>query len=255
MPVSVAIIAKDEEKRLPHCLDSLSFADEVLVVDSASGDRTVEIAKAFGARVLIEPWRGYAGQKQFAVNHCVHDWVLILDADEWISRETGNKVKSISDAPDPAIAAYSFLRKNFFHGRWIRHCGWWPDRVVRLVNRRVGQFNDPLVHEQWISNGKVKALELIIEHRSFRSYSDLIHKMDRYSTLAAQDMLKAGRGVKWFSPFSHGAWMFVRTYLLELGILEGFDGFMISVLNAGGSFLKYAKLREIRLHQQYLEEG
>ena len=250
MLVSVAIIAQDEENRLPQCLDSLSFADEILVVDSGSRDKTVDIAKSFGCSVLLEPWRGYAKQKQFAVDHCLNDWVLILDADERIPGETGEKIKRIIDGPAPAIAAYSFLRKNFFHNRWIRHCGWWPDRVVRLVNRRHGQFNDQLVHERWVANGSVKQLDLAIEHRSFRCYSDLIRKMETYSTLAAQDMLKMGRRSHWWSPLSHGLWMFIRTYVLELGIIEGFDGFMISVLNAGGSFLKYAKLREMMLHGQ-----
>jgi len=250
MLVSVAIIAQDEENRLPQCLDSLSFADEILVVDSGSRDKTVDIAKSFGCSVLLEPWRGYAKQKQFAVDHCLNDWVLILDADERIPGETGEKIKRIIDGPAPAIAGYSFLRKNFFHNRWIRHCGWWPDRVVRLVNRRHGQFNDQLVHERWVANGSVKQLDLAIEHRSFRCYSDLIRKMETYSTLAAQDMLKMGRRSHWWSPLSHGLWMFIRTYVLELGIIEGFDGFMISVLNAGGSFLKYAKLREMMLHGQ-----
>jgi len=250
MLVSVAIIAQDEENRLPQCLDSLSFADEVLVVDSGSRDKTVDIAKSFGCSVLLEPWRGYAKQKQFAVDNCLNDWVLILDADERVPRETGERVKKIIGSPETKFAAYSFLRKNFFHNRWIRHCGWWPDRVVRLVNRRHGQFNDQLVHERWISDGSVKQFDLAIEHRSFRCYSDLIRKMETYSTLAARDMLKMGRRSQWWSPLSHGLWMFIRTYVLELGIIEGFDGFMISVLNAGGSFLKYAKLREMMLHGQ-----
>jgi len=250
MPVSVAIIAQDEENRLPRCLDSLSFADEVLVVDSGSRDKTVDIAKSFGCRVLLEKWRGYAKQKQFAVDNCLNDWVLILDADEQVPGETGEQVKKIIGSPETKFVAYSFLRKNFFHDRWIRHCGWWPDRVVRLVNRRLGRFNDQLVHERWISDGSVKQLDWAIEHRSFRCYSDLILKMETYSTLAAQDMLKKGRRSQWWSPLSHGLWMFVRTYVLELGIIEGFDGFMISVLNAGGSFLKYAKLREMMLHEE-----
>ncbi len=247
MPISIAIITQDEENRLPNCLESLSFADEILVVDSGSRDGTVDIAKSFGCKVLLETWRGYARQKQFAVDNCLNDWVLILDADERIPRETGEKVRRIIGSPESKFAAYSFLRKNFFHNRWICHCGWWPDRVVRLVNRRLGQFNDQLVHERWISDGNIKALDLTIEHRSFRCYSDLVHKMETYSTLAAQDMLKKGRHAPWSSPLSHGLWMFVRTYMLELGFMEGFDGFMISVLNAGGSFLKYAKLREMML--------
>ncbi|MBW2047863.1 MAG: glycosyltransferase family 2 protein [Deltaproteobacteria bacterium] len=247
MPVSVAIVAQDEEKRIPHCLSTLAFAQEVLVVDSGSRDRTVEIARSHGCRVISEPWRGYARQKQFAVDNCENRWVLILDADEQVPVETGRSIRRITDSPDPRFSAYSLLRKNFFHDRWIRHCGWWPERVVRLVDRRRGRFNDRLVHEQWIADGEVGELDMAIEHRSFQSYSDLIKKMDTYSTLAALDMLRRGRRSGWWSPISHGTWMFFRTYLLELGVMEGFDGFMISVLNGGGSFLKYAKLREMLL--------
>ena len=246
MPFSVAIITQDEEQRLPGCLRSVSFADEVLVVDSGSRDNTVSIAKSFGCRVLLEPWRGYAKQKQFAVNNCLNDWVLILDADERVPGKTAEKIKEILNSPEKRFSAYGFLRKNFFHNRWIRHCGWWPDRIVRLVDRRLGHLSDHLVHESWLSDGAVKELDLIIEHYSFRNYSDLIHKLETYSTLAAREMLRNGKRAGCLSPLSHGLWMFLRTYMLELGVLEGFDGFIISVLNGGGSFMKYAKLREIR---------
>ena len=250
MPFSVAIITKNEEDRLPICLKSVAFADEILVVDSGSGDDTVEIAKSFGCRVLLETWRGYAKQKQFAVDNCRNDWVLILDADESVPRITAEKIVEVLGRPEQKITAYSFLRKNFFHNRWIRHCGWWPDRIVRLVHRQHGRFSDHLVHEQWISDGSIQELDVAIEHNSFRNYTDIIHKMDTYSTLAAQDMLKMGKHGGCISPFSHGIWMFVRTYIFELGVLEYFDGFVISILNAGGSFLKYAKLRELMIHGQ-----
>ena len=124
--LSVAVIAKNEEERLPDCLKSAAFADEVLVVDSGSSDRTTQVAETFGARVLVEPWRGFSGQKQFAVDRCTHDWVLVLDADERIPQET---VRAIGEAlgRDQGAAAYRFRRKNYLHGRWIRHSGWWPD--------------------------------------------------------------------------------------------------------------------------------
>lgn len=247
MSVSVAIITRDEEERLPDCLKSASFADEIVVVDSGSQDKTVSIARAFGCKVVSEKWRGYARQKQFAVDNCSNDWVLILDADERIPGETAEKIGVILDDPEQEFSAYSFLRKNYFHNRWIRHCGWWPDRVVRLVDRTQGRLSEQLVHERWISNGAVKELDVAIEHYSFRSYSDLIHKMETYSTLAAKEILEKGVRAAWWSPITHGLWMFVRTYILELGLLEGFDGLIISVLNGGGSFLKYAKAREMMI--------
>jgi len=252
MSFSVAIVTQDEEDRLPDCLKSVSFADEVVVVDSGSRDNTVGIARSFGCRVLTETWRGYAKQKQFAVDNCSNDWVLILDSDERIPWETAREIKELLSPSEHDFAAYSFLRKNFFHNRWIRHCGWWPDRIVRLVDRRRGRFSDHLVHESWISEGSIKKLGVTIEHRSFRNYSDLIHKLETYSTLAAQEMLKGGKRAGALSPLSHGIWMFLRTYLLELGVLEGFDGFIISALNGGGSFMKYAKLREAKAYGQSL---
>lgn len=245
MPISIAIITKDEENRINACIESLSFADEIVVVDSGSTDNTVHIARSAGCRVLIEKWRGYAGQKQFAVDQCRNDWVFILDADERIPHGTA---KTLSEMPLNAvqsITAYSFLRKNYFHDQWIRHCGWWPDRIVRLVNRKKGNFNDRLVHERWISSGTVRDLDLTIDHYSFRDYSDLINKMQAYSTLSARDMFTQGKHAGWWTPLTHGLWMFLRTYIFEMGFLEGFDGFMISALNAGGSFMKYAKLKEL----------
>jgi glycosyltransferase involved in cell wall biosynthesis len=246
MPFSVAIITKDEEDRLPDCLESVSFADEIVVVDSGSRDNTISIAKSFGCKVLTETWRGYAKQKQFAVDSCTNDWVLILDSDERIPDETAREIRELLAPHERDFAACSFLRKNFFHNRWVRHCGWWPDRIVRLVDRRRGRFNNLLVHESWITEGSVKDLGVTIEHRSFRNYSDLIHKLETYSTLAAEEMLRDGKSAGTLSPLSHGIWMFLRTYILELGVLDGFDGFIISTLNGGGSFMKYAKLREAR---------
>lgn len=250
MLISVSIVAQDEADRLADCLQSVSFADEVLLVDSGSRDDTVSIAESFGCRVISQPWLGYARQKQYAVDHCRNDWVLIIDADERVPVETAGALAEVSNFTEKEYAGYSFLRKNFLHGRWIRHCGWWPNRVVRLVDRRLGRFSNDSVHERWLSDGTVKALDFHIEHHSFRNYADMIHKMQTYSTLAAQDMLRSGEHAWWWSPLSHGLWMFIRTYFLELGVLEGFDGFMISLLNAEGSFMKYAKLREAMIYRQ-----
>ncbi|MFH1489346.1 MAG: glycosyltransferase family 2 protein [Pseudomonadota bacterium] len=245
-PISVAVITKNEEDRLPDCLKSVAFADEILVVDSGSEDRTREVAEAFGARVLIEPWRGFSGQKQFAAEKCRHDRVLILDADERIPPETAEVIRKEMECRGPGIAGYSFRRMNYFRGRWIRHCGWWPDRILRLVDRRKGHFDGRAVHEKWVADGEVKDLDAVIGHISFRNISELVKKMEDYSNIAARDLLvKKGRATSW-TPVSHGLWMFFKTFFLERGLLDGFDGFVISVMNAGGSFLKYAKFLELR---------
>lgn len=247
-PLSVAIIARDEADRIGACLDSLGFADEVVVVvDERSRDDTLAIARAHGCRAISHPWLGYAKQKQFAVNQCTRDWVLILDADERVPPETAETLGRLMTASDADVAAYGFLRRNLFHGRWFKRCGWWPDRVVRLVNCRKGRFSGDLVHERWIADGPIERLDAVLDHYSFPTYAALIEKMQNYSTLAALQMEKDGRRAGWWSPISHGLWTFFRSYLLELGVLEGFDGFVISLTNAGGSFMKYAKLRERRL--------
>lgn len=242
--LSVAIITKNEEERLPDCLKSVHFADDIAVIDSESTDQTIAIAKNMGARVFIEPWKGYAQQKQSAVDHCLYDWVLILDADERVPPATAAKISETLKTVSAETAAFGFNRKNILHDKWIKHCGWYPDRIVRLVNRKIGKFDECYVHESWHTQGKVAMLETDIEHISFRDYSEMIVKMEHYSSLAAKEFLKNQKSVNRFSPLFHGLWMFFRTYFIELGLLEGFDGFMISTLNAGGSFLKYAKLIE-----------
>jgi glycosyltransferase involved in cell wall biosynthesis len=243
--LSVAIITKNEEERLPDCLKSVHFADEIVVIDSESTDRTVEIAKSLGARVIIEPWKGYALQKQSAVDQCLFDWVLILDADERIPTATSEIILNTLGSQVEKIDAFGFRRKNFLHGKWIKHCGWYPEYIIRLVNRKRGSFIDRSVHERWITEGTVKRLDADIEHISFRNYSEMITKMQNYSTLAAKELFNNKKTSNSFSPFIHGTWMFFRTYILELGFLDGFDGLMISNMNAGGSFLKYAKLKEL----------
>ena len=248
--LSAAIITLNEEDRLPDCLKSLGFVDEVLVVDSGSSDRTVEVAKEHGARILSEKWRGFSFQKQFAVDQCQNDWVLILDADERIPEETAAVIMEQLSGQDGETAAYSFKRKNYLHGRWIRHCGWWPDRIVRLVDRHRGAFDGRAVHEKWVPAGRVGALDVPIEHISFRNYSELVAKMESYSTLSSMELFERGTTVGAFTPVTHGLWMFLKTYLIERGFLDGFDGFMISIMNAGGSFLKYAKLREHAMEKE-----
>jgi (heptosyl)LPS beta-1,4-glucosyltransferase len=250
--LSAAIITYNEEQHLPGCLDSLAFCNEIILVDSGSHDRTLDIARSFGCRVFSHPWLGYARQKQLAIDRCYNDWVLILDADERVCAETAETIPRLLSEHNSSVAGFSLVRKNYFHGRWIRHCGWWPEHVLRLVNRNQGCYSQHLVHERWITNGVVKPTSLVVEHYSFRSYSALVEKMQTYSTLSATEMYQQGKQAHWWSPALHGAWTFMRTYFVHLGILDGFDGFMIAALNGGGSFLKYAKLREARCYGEHM---
>ncbi|MCD6213466.1 MAG: glycosyltransferase family 2 protein [Candidatus Desulfofervidus sp.] len=243
LPLSVIIITKNEEERLPHCLKSVNFAEDIVVVDAGSQDRTIEIAKSFGCRVFIEKWKGYGPQKQSALEKTYYKWVLSLDADERIPPETAQIISQVIQAPK--AQAYSFLRKNFFHGKWIKYCGWWPDRVIRLFEKGHGKF-EGMVHETWVTEGKIIELKAPIEHYSYENYSQMLKKLDEYSSTRARELYDKGIRVNLLTPFLHGGWMFIRSYFLKLGFLNGLDGFVISFMNAGSSFFKYAKLLELQ---------
>ncbi len=247
--VSVAVITHNEAGRIADCLRSVGFADELVIVDSGSTDDTIAIAEEFGAKIIYQPFSGFGPQKQFAVDHCRHDWILLLDADERVDEKSAEAIHQAVRFPPDGVAAFEFQRKNFLHGRWIRHCGWWPDPLLRLVDRRQGRFSDDMVHEQWLTDGKVLPLPGVIEHHSFRNYADMIDKLQRYSTLGAAQMVARGHSTYPWSPLLHGLWTFVQVYGLRLGVLDGFDGFMIALLNAGGSFMKYAKCLEALRHR------
>ncbi|MBI5074843.1 MAG: glycosyltransferase family 2 protein [Nitrospirae bacterium] len=244
IPLSVAIITKNEEKNLPDCLRSVSFADEIVVVDSRSSDRTVAIATDLGCRVFVEDWKGDGPQKNSAIDKCSHEWVLIVDADERIPEETKAEIRRLLDN-DQGADAYSFPRKNYFHGRWIKHCGWWPDRIIRLVKKSKGRYRS-ITHGIWATSGTLALTHAPIEHFSFGSYSDMLKIMEGRSTDMAKELFDAGRRVNAFTPFLHGATMFIQVYILKRGFLDGLDGFVIAITRAGGSFLKYAKLLELQ---------
>lgn len=243
IPVSAAIITKNEEARLGRCLDSLDFVDEIVVLDSGSKDGTVELARKKGCVIYHEDWKGYGPQKNSAIQKCRNKWVLIVDADEVIPEDTksiiANAIKSES------IQAYSFSRKNYFHYRWIKTCGWWPDRVVRLLQKESGRFVNN-VHEEWVVDGETAPLDAYIEHYSYSSYTEMVQKMDAYSTMSARALYESGKRVNCLTPFSHGLSMFIKTYVIRRGFLDGMDGFIISIVHSGASFFKYAKLLEMQ---------
>lgn len=241
--ISIAIITKNEEANLSSCLQSVYFADDIVIVDSGSMDRTTDIAKEFGCRVFIEEWKGYGPQKNSAIEKCKHEWVLIIDADERVPSETMQKIVEILQNPE--ADAYSFPRKNFFHNKWIKNCGWWPDESIRFVKKSAGRFIN-LTHEKWETAGVVKGLDVPIEHYVFKSYSDMVKIMESRSTHMAAELYHSGKRVKPMTSVIHGLSMFIKIYFIQLGFLEGIDGFVIALTRAGGSFLKYAKLLELQ---------
>jgi len=245
LPLSVAIITKNEEERLPDCLASVAFADEVVVVvDAESEDRTVEIAKEFGAKVFVEPWRGFGVQKQFAIDQCKNSWVLVLDADERLSKESVEELHDIIS--DPVICeAYSIPRKNYFFGRWIRHAGWWPDRTIRLFRNGKARMSPQLVHESLQVGGRVCELRHPLIHFPFRNLRHMMRKMDEYSTAGAEGLFAAGKTASIYKAVSRALWALFYNYIFRGGFLDGGAGVIIAISDATNIFFKYAKLAEL----------
>lgn len=243
IPLSAAVITKDEEKNLPGCLKSLSFADDIVVVDSGSTDKTIEIAKEFGCRVFVEDWKGFGPQKNSAVDKCKHEWVLLLDADERVPYETKETIEKALDKP--TAEAYRFRMKHFVHGNWIKHAGYWPDWHIRLINKTKGSFLG-MTHEKWVTAGRVHDLNAHIEHHAFSNYADMLTSLDEYSTIISRELFASGRRANPLTPLYHGIGTFLKIYLLQRGCLAGIDGLIIALTKAGGSFFKYAKLLELQ---------
>jgi glycosyltransferase involved in cell wall biosynthesis len=245
IPLSVALIVFNEAENLPECLRSVSFARQIVVVDSGSTDETLRIAADFGCDVFTEPWRGFGPQKQLAVERCREPWVLVLDADERILPGTAETIRRIVANAGGHAAGYSFPRKNFFQGRWIRHAGWWPDRVVRLFRRGKGRMTEAAVHEAVVVEGSVEALEAPIDHRTEGDLGRILRKIDRYSSLGAEEAFAAGRRSTIWSAFLRAKWTFFQDYLLRGGFLDGPQGLTLAATDAVNKFFKYAKLAEL----------
>lgn len=243
-PLSAVIIAQDEEARIEACLRSLAFADEIVVVDSGSTDRTVEIARRYTDRVVSVPWRGFGPQKQAAVALAAHDLVLNVDCDEVVPPELAAELAALQSAPALA-AAYALPRRTFLGDKEIRWCGWRPDHIVRLFDRTRAGFTADLVHERVVAQGEVARCRHPLVHHSFRGFADLVAKLNRYSDLAARQMHARGRRAGALDAALRPLVTFARTYLLRLGILDGFEGLEIAVADAVTTFAKYAKLREL----------
>jgi len=244
-PVTVTIITLDEADHIGAAIDSASWADEILVVDSGSTDRTVDIARSKGARVLTRAWTGYVDQKNFAAREAAHDWIFSLDADERIPPALANEVTSIL-AGEPGCRGYRVPRVTFHLGRWIRTTDFYPDYQMRLYDRRAGTWQGQYVHESVKVAGPTGQLTHDLEHYSFSDLRDQIKRINHYSTLAAKQMYDAGRRTGPIEILVHPPAAFVRNYVLRRGFLDGTAGLTISLLNAWGVGLKFMKLWELQ---------
>ena len=243
VPLSVAVITKNEEEALPDCLRSVSFADDVVMVDSGSTDRTVERAKEHGCRVFVEEWKGYGPQKQSAIEKCTHDWILVLDADERIPDETRSEI--VRAIEGPKADAYSFPRKNHFCGKWIRHGTWGSDEVTRLFRKGAARMSGRLVHET-IEAGSAAKIMVPIFHYPDLSVKGMAKKIDAYSSTSAEQLLSEGKRSSVLKAFSRGLAAFLKCYFLKRGMLDGKEGFIIASYNAIYTYYKYLRLLEIQ---------
>jgi glycosyltransferase involved in cell wall biosynthesis len=242
MRVSVTVITKNEEMAITRCLQSVLWADEIVVLDSGSTDRTVEIAREMGAKVTVkQDWPGFGPQKNRALELATGDWILSLDADEWLTPELAEEIRStITGKPD--FDAYRLPRSSSFCGRFMRHSGWWPDYVVRVFRHGAARFSDDIVHERTLVDGAVGTLRNPLMHETYVDLDDMQEKFNRYSSLGAQTLHVRGARGSLGKAILHGLAAFVRTYLLRRGFLDGREGFMLAVANAEVAYYKYVKL-------------
>jgi glycosyltransferase involved in cell wall biosynthesis len=245
MKISATIITFNEERNVARVIESLRCCDEILVLDSGSNDRTVEIATKHGARVEEASWHGYAAQKNIAAKMASNDWILALDADESLSEALEAEIWQIKKA-GPEFDGYTVPRLAQYLGRWILHSGWHPDRKVRLFNRTKATWIGEFVHESVKVNGTVGHLESNLLHFTCSSLSEHLKTMDGYTTLAAQELVERGTSLSMSRLLFDPPWTFFRTYIMRLGFLDGAEGLSIAYMAALYNFVKYSKARNMR---------
>ncbi len=240
--LTVTIITYNEEENIMACLESVKWVDEIVVVDSFSSDRTVEICRDYTDKIFQHQWQGYAKQKQMAVDYAKGPWVLILDADERLTPELKNEIIGTLSKTD--YDGFYISRKNFFLEKWIRHSGWWPDHTLRLFRKGRVFLEDREVHEKVVVEGRVGYLKNPLEHYTYRTISDFVKKMENYSTLAAREIKRKSGRSGLFSITLRPVFTFIKMFFLRVGFLDGMHGLVLSMLYCYYTFLKYAKTWE-----------
>lgn len=251
MKITATIITYNEEKNIAKAICSVLWADEIIVVDSNSTDKTVKIAEQLGAKVIIQPWLGFSKQKQFAVNQAKNDWIFSLDADEIVSKELAAEIKFIAENNSKsANVAYRIPRLSFYMNRPIKHSGWYPDSQIRFFDRNNAKWKDVLIHESVEVCGKVENLHRDIHHFSVENATHH-HKMigERYAPLSAQQMFENGRKTSVFKTKTIGSVVFLQIYFLKLGFLDGFPGYCIARFASHHAFMKHLLLLEMQQTQ------
>ena len=242
IPVSVAIVTKNESRNIKDSLESVKDFDDIVVVDAFSSDNTREICRKYTERVYEHEWQGYAAQKQTAIDYANNDWVLILDADERVTPELRQEI--MKKVKENSLSGFYIPRKNFFLGKWIRHSGWWPDHTLRLFKKDVSKMEQRAVHEKVNVNGAVGHIRAPFEHYTYRTISEYIGKMDNYASLSAEELGNRGFISAFISMLFSPVVVFLKMYLLRQGFRDGIHGLVLAVLYSFYTFLKYAKVLE-----------
>jgi glycosyltransferase involved in cell wall biosynthesis len=243
--ISVVIITFNEEKNLSRCLDSVKeIADEIIIVDSYSTDKTQEIAQKYNTTFIQREFKGYGDQKNFALDQASNDYVLSLDADEVLSPKLIETIKN----EDLTLDGYLLNRITNYVGHWVKHCGWYPDRKIRLINKNKGRWTNDLIHEYIkVDSPNIKLLKGDLLHYSYNSISDHITQTNKFTTISAKSAFKKGKWSNTFKILTRPAWQFFRDYIIKLGFLDGRTGFTICKINALSTFLKYSKIKELQM--------
>ncbi|MFQ5900132.1 MAG: glycosyltransferase family 2 protein [Thermodesulfobacteriota bacterium] len=246
--LSVTIIALNEEANIRGCLTSVRWADEIIVSDSGSSDRTVDICKEYGAKVFQDEWLGFGKQKNLCSERACNDWILNIDADERVTSELRVEIEKALQE-DRCDGLY-IPRKSFFLGKWIKYCGWYPDYNLRLFRKGKGAFTERRVHEAVEFKGETAYLKYPLEHHTYKTISDYIQRMDRYAGLAAEEMAANGRKASYLDILLRPELTFFKMFFLKMGFLEGYRGLILSSLYAAYTLSKYARLWEIRCEKR-----
>jgi glycosyltransferase involved in cell wall biosynthesis len=248
MNLSVGLITHNEEKDLPRTLDAVKkLADEIIIVDNGSTDRTVEIARSFHAKVYTEDWKGFGAQKNSVIDKCKGKWILLIDADEEITPPLARAIQEIVTANPPQYEVYKIRFTSFCFGKKIKYGGWSNFFRVRLFLNGAGKYDDKQVHENFVTTGKVGAIKSTINHYTYACLEEYINKFNAYSSQSAFQYWKTGKSKSIASAYVASLFHFIEMYLLKLGFLDGYEGFLLSKISAMYVLIKYAKLRELKM--------
>lgn len=245
MDISVYIIAFNEADKIRDCINSVLWADEIIVADSHSNDGTTEIAESMGAKVIHIPFNGYGDLRNNAIIHCNGDWILSLDSDERCTEAVRDEILSVIKVT--SLDIFHIPRKNYFMGRWIKHSGWYPNyRQPQLFRKGKMSYDLKEVHEGYINHSekKIGVIKNEIWQFPFKNAEEIMHKGNRYSTLGVAKLKSRGKTGSVFKAFLHGSWSFIKHYIFKLGFLDGGPGFVIAFGNFEGTFYRYIKLME-----------